>query len=239
MIYKFHSHKAYLKTEMSALDSPYRFDLSGIVKNSEELGSTGKGIRIAVLDSGNVDHKSITIKSPAYNLGPTKNANDATGHAHISCGIIGADDEKNVVGIAPKSEIIPLKITDDHDVSKYNSVSAGILLSTALKCNIAVISPKIDISNSVINYSIEKASKSNVIVVASSDFQGSGAIFKKINNTSNVDAYSCFVKNKFSEIDPANFEAAYTAGIIALIMEKYGTNMSFDQINEKLNKLLL
>lgn len=86
---------------------------------AHKQGITGKGVDIAVIDSGvDLDHPDLQ-----ENLGEgrafveyrdTSNWSDDNGHGTHSAGIIaGVDNDKGILGVAPEATIHPVKVLND------------------------------------------------------------------------------------------------------------------------------
>ena len=111
---------------------------------AREKGLFGKGIKIAVLDSGldttNTDLKQANIMQ-GYNC--IADANDVTdvsdnyGHGTNVCGVIAAqtDNQTDIAGIADETYIIPLKITNGKTLPLSN-IYTGINKAIELDCDI-------------------------------------------------------------------------------------------------------
>lgn len=92
--------------------------------------SQGEGVKIAVLDSGcDLDHPDLQA-----NLLPGKNfvnsrkpPEDDNGHGTHVTGIICAqNNDIGVVGVAPKSQVIPIKVLDHKGAGNLLNVAEGI-----------------------------------------------------------------------------------------------------------------
>lgn len=92
--------------------------------------SKGDGVKVAVLDTGiDLNHPDLIDNLvPGINLiNKRKPPIDDNGHGSHVCGIIGAvNNEIGVVGVAPKSKIIPVKVLDDMGSGSLETVAKGI-----------------------------------------------------------------------------------------------------------------
>jgi subtilisin family serine protease len=90
----------------------------------------GEGIKIAVLDTGcDLDHPDLRNNIlPGINLiDKKKDPWDKNKHGTHVCGIIAAENnEIGVVGVAPHSKIIPVKVLDDNGNGNAKSICEGI-----------------------------------------------------------------------------------------------------------------
>lgn len=101
------------------------FDLPDIWKYSQ-----GEGVKVAVLDSGidfshnDLDDNIISGYNFVENGEPPV---DRQGHGTFCAGIIAAENnDLGVVGVAPKTKIMPVKVLDDNGNGNLLSVSNGI-----------------------------------------------------------------------------------------------------------------
>jgi major intracellular serine protease len=102
-------------------------------------GEKGKGIVVAVLDSG-VDYTHPDLKENVIGgrnftpEGSYKNYIDLNGHGtHVAGTIAAAENEGGVVGVAPEAKILALKVLDKNGSGSYWSIIEGIRYATAWK----------------------------------------------------------------------------------------------------------
>ena len=90
----------------------------------------GEGVNIAVLDSGcDLDHPDLVqnLLPGANMINPKKSAHDDNQHGTHVAGIIAAvNNDIGMVGVAPKSKIIPVKVLDKNGNGSLSNVSKGI-----------------------------------------------------------------------------------------------------------------
>ena len=90
----------------------------------------GEGVKIAVLDSGcDLDHPDLAANLlPGMNMiNPKLTAHDDNQHGTHVSGIISAvNNDIGMVGVAPKSKIIPVKVLDKNGNGSLSNVSKGI-----------------------------------------------------------------------------------------------------------------
>lgn len=81
-------------------------------------GYTGKGIRIALLDTGTAPHSGLNRRVVYFKdyINGRKELYDDNGHGTHIAGILcgGYDEKKEVIGMAPQSELCVFKILDNH-----------------------------------------------------------------------------------------------------------------------------
>lgn len=90
----------------------------------------GEGVKIAVLDTGcDLSHPDlINNLLPGFNfINPSIPPWDDNKHGTHVCGIIAAENnDLGIVGVAPSSKIIPVKVLDKNGNGNYQSVCQGI-----------------------------------------------------------------------------------------------------------------
>lgn len=143
-----------------------------------EKGLSGKGVKIAVIDSGiNASHSDFNQTNilQGYNCIPgTKNVNDCSdnvGHGTMVAGIIAAqtDNELGISGMASNAQIIPIKITDKITLNISN-ILAGIEKAIDTDCDIINMSFGANgLDNdamATLKELIDKAEEKGIIVIA-------------------------------------------------------------------------
>ncbi|MET7489991.1 type VII secretion-associated serine protease mycosin [Streptomyces sp. NPDC005538] len=166
--------------------------------NLDELWaqSTGKGVKVAVIDTG-VDVKNPQLKkavdaSAGENLLPTKNSKgekidrgnsqgttDTVGHGTRVAGIIAARPAKGTgfVGLAPDATIIPIKQNDAEGDGTAETLATAIRDAVAKGAGVINISQ--DTANAIapadsLQQAVDYALGHNVVVVASAGNDGLG-----------------------------------------------------------------
>jgi len=90
----------------------------------------GENVTIAVLDTGaDLDHEDLVDNLlPGKNfLNPSNTPDDDACHGTHVCGIIcGNNANRGVVGIAPKSKVLPVKVLDSQGSGNLSDVANGI-----------------------------------------------------------------------------------------------------------------
>ncbi|MFH8775220.1 MULTISPECIES: type VII secretion-associated serine protease mycosin [unclassified Streptomyces] len=163
--------------------------------------STGKGVSVAVIDTG-VDVKNSQLTgavdaSKGKNLLPTKNAKgekiergnssgttDTVGHGTRVAGIIAARPAKGTgfVGLAPKATIIPIKQNDAE--GDGTAVTLATAIHYAVQAGAKVINISQDTANAVepdsrLKEAVDFALGKKVVVVASAGNDGLGGNVKR------------------------------------------------------------
>jgi len=164
-------HKDVFKEEMvlKKLASPvhhcaksFGFDLAG----------DGKGIKIAIIDTGLPDHLALPNISDSVNLADGVSVSDMLGQATILAGLIGASEEKSITGISPEVELYFSKVCDDNGKVSIESFMASILWSIIKGVDIIALSMTTEINNEIFHSTIKKAVQSGICLVAPAGVPG-------------------------------------------------------------------
>lgn len=102
--------------------------------------SRGKGILVAVLDTGRGDH--VDLPDPVFSFDFTgSHDRDRNGHSTHCAGIIGArDNDTGVVGVAPECEIGYCKVLSDGGSGSTTWIARGIRRAVAEGANVISMS---------------------------------------------------------------------------------------------------
>lgn len=117
---------------MSILDAKQRvgWEITAFNLPQAWQHTQGEGVKVAVLDTGcDLDHEDI-----ASNLLPGKNfvnlrlpPVDGNGHGtHVTGVICAENNDIGMVGVAPKTKVIPVKVLDDKGSGNLINVAAGV-----------------------------------------------------------------------------------------------------------------
>jgi subtilisin family serine protease len=128
----------------------------------------GEGVVVAVLDTGaDLDHEDL-----ACNLLPGKNfvkrdasPEDDQGHgSHVSGIICACNNESGMVGVAPKSKVVPVKVLDKYGAGQLNDVADGIYWAVDQKVDFITMSLGCPKPVSIIHDAIKYATSKGVVV---------------------------------------------------------------------------
>ncbi len=201
---------------------------------AREKGIFGKGVKIAVLDSGlNTAHADLKQANIMQGYNCIANAGDVTdisdnyGHGTNVCGIIASqtDNQTAIAGIANEAYIIPLKITNGKTLPLSN-IYTGIKKAIELDCDIINLSLGGALTDAAaINEFkgwIDKANDAGIIVIAAVGNGGTSlnypAAFDNVIGVGSVD------KNKVVSYKSQYNESVFVAapGVNILTLSKNG-----------------
>jgi subtilisin family serine protease len=174
------------------------------VDSSCEL--TGKGIRIAILDTGiDFNHPDFgaNIKHGFNAINPTALPKDDNGHGTLVAGIIAAQNNKfGIIGIAPDAEIYPVKVLDKYGQGSIKDVLSGIDWCISNKIQVINMSFSILNDNPLLYSSVMKAINAGIIVVASADNSCGGKVGYPASYKGVISVTAVNSKYKIDETDP-------------------------------------
>lgn len=131
-------------------------------------GLTGKGVKIAVIDSGIFPHFSLSIAGGASFVNYTTSYVDDNGHGTHVAGIIGANAlSHGLLGIAPEASIYALKTLHQNGSGFLSDTIAAIDWSIANKMDIINLSLGMERDSFALKNAVDKAYENNILVVAS------------------------------------------------------------------------
>lgn len=135
---------------------------------------TGKGVNIAILDSGiDSSHKDLKIKGGVSFIGSKNDYNDSTGHGTHVAGIIGAKiKEGRINGIAPQANIYAVKLLNNHNSGKNSNLLSAVEWCLEKKMNIIHMSISSNKKSKAVEVSLQIAYKKGVLMIASAGNQG-------------------------------------------------------------------
>lgn len=207
---------------------------------------TGRGIKIAILDSGCTNHKDIKFEGDKISFcDDNAIANDKNGHSTMMAGIIKANNRKSIIGLAPHSKLLFAKIVNYKGECSFDSLVAGVLWAIIKEVDIIVIALGSQYDYRVLHDAIKKARSRDICVFAASgddeeiDFPArheevfsAGFLTrskeKNENIKKNVDfylpnkgLYTTYLDNKYVKISGSSVSTVFFAGLGAVLVEQY------------------
>jgi len=148
-----------------------QFEIGGWLNKWYDKNITGKGIKIAVLDTGvDMSSKDLSIIKGVNFVGDNSaDYNDDNGHGTKIAGVIGArKNDFNLIGIAPDSDLYIAKVANKHGNVRYEDLVEGIRWAIEQKVDLINISLEFEEDNNALYYAIKEAIDNNIIIIASS-----------------------------------------------------------------------
>jgi subtilisin family serine protease len=220
----------------------------------------GSGIKVAVLDTGGPNHIDLNANLlPALNASSSPTADDNGGHGTHCAGIIAAlQNGLGVLGVAPESHILPVKVLNDNGLSGFDAIERGIRMATAAGVDIismslgAAVEPPVALHQAIqqavaagififaaagndggcVNW---PARYPEVIAVAAIDQSGQIAGFSSRGEAVAVGApgvgiYSTYLNNGYALLSGTSQATPFVAGIGALLLAWQRANPSIPPI---------
>jgi subtilisin family serine protease len=141
------------------------------IKQWHDQGIKGENVKIAVLDTGiDTDSKDLTyIKGVNFVGKDRENFEADNGHGTKISGIIGAlENDYNLLGVSPSSQLYVAKVADKNGNVKVEELVKGI--NWAIKEDVDIINISLEFPRGTKNLHkvIKKAHKKGIVVVSSS-----------------------------------------------------------------------
>lgn len=134
---------------------------------------TGKGVKVAVLDTGISLHTDLQISGGVAITSYTKFYTDDNGHGTHVAGIIGAKNNLiGTVGVAPDAKIYAVKVLDEEGSGYVSDIISGINWSVENKMDIINLSLGAAYDSYALHQAVDKAYNSGILVVAASGNYG-------------------------------------------------------------------
>lgn len=136
-------------------------------------GVTGKGTKIAVIDTGISTHEDLVIAGGVAFTDYTTSYQDDNGHGTHVAGIIGAKNNTiGTIGVAPDANIYAVKALDADGSGYVSDIISGIDWSITNQMNIINLSLGLSSESLALKEVVNKAYNSGVLVVAAAGNSG-------------------------------------------------------------------
>ena len=232
------------------------------VTEAWENNLKGKGIKIAVLDTGISAHSDLTIAGGVSTVDSTNSYDDDHGHGTHIAGIIASKDNGiGTTGVASEADIYSVKVQDstgkgdlmdiiegidwaiNHDMDIMNmsfgtesySATLEAKINEAVSKGMIVVASSGNTGNSQIMY---PANYDNVIAVGATDQNNHLAAFSARGPAIDIVApgvgiASTYLDDTYAIGNGTSQAAPYVTGMLALYMEKY-PNKSAKELTQML-----
>lgn len=143
------------------------------VKAPEAWAKTkGKGVTVAVLDTGRPNHPDLSVKLAKDFTGSRTGPDDKEGHSTHCCGSIAG--RGRLPGVAPEADLIAAKVLDDGGSGGVDGIAAGIRWAADQGADIESLSLGGPGRDSFIPPALEYAESLGVIVIVAAGNEGPG-----------------------------------------------------------------
>ena len=159
-----------------------RYNLAGI--NIEEAWSScyqGQDITVAVIDTGvDLDHPDLQanlISGKSFVSG-TSSADDDYGHGtHVAGIIAGVNNNGGIIGVAPKANIMPIKVLDEDGNGSIYDLVEGLEWATEHQAQVINISLGSISNSATLKEAVDYAYNQGVLLVAAAGNCGDSSYY--------------------------------------------------------------
>ncbi|ARK32206.1 peptidoglycan-binding protein [Halalkalibacter krulwichiae] len=189
---------------------------------------TGKGVKVAVLDSGIAAHEDLKIAGGTAITSYTKSFHDDNGHGTHVAGIIGAkNNDIGVVGVAPDVELYAVKVLDQSGNGYISDIVKGIDWAITNKIDIINLSLGTSNDSATLKQMVDRAYDHGIILVAAAGNHGTGS-----GNTVEFPArYDSVIA--VSAVDSNNKRGSFSATGPAVELTAPGVNVLSTHLNNR------
>ena len=167
---------AYIKTQDNYIPTGVNMINAPLMWNK---GYTGDGVKVAILDSGCIQHPDLInniIGGKNFTTeGSETDYNDLNGHGTHVAGIIAGNGK--VMGVAPNAKLLILKVLDKTGNGNCQGLYDAINYAIEQKVDIINMSLGISINVNEIHTMLKKAVDNNICVVCACGNEGDGKAF--------------------------------------------------------------
>lgn len=174
--------------------------LSTGVNELHEMGITGKGIKVAVFDTGiNTNSHDIDLAGGVSFVDGCSDYSDDNGHGTKMASVLASNlNNTGLVGFAPDVELYSVKVLDKDGVGNYSAVINGIEWAIDNKMDIITMSFGSDEYSESIHAAVKKAEQNGILVVASAGNAGKSSVYYPAAIPSVVAVGACDENNKLA-----------------------------------------
>ncbi len=143
--------------------------------SSWESGLTGKGVKIAIIDSGVASHSDLVVAGGTNVISGSSGASytDENGHGTHVAGIIAAQGLNNgVKGVAPDASIYAIKALNSSGEGYTSDIISGIDWAMQNKMDIISMSMGTSESSTALKNAIDTAYSNGILIVAAAGNDG-------------------------------------------------------------------
>ncbi|GAE35782.1 S8 family serine peptidase [Halalkalibacter akibai] len=142
-------------------------------KKAWDEGVTGKGVRIAVVDTGISPHPQLNIFGGVSTLDYTTSWSDDNGHGTHVAGTIGARNLNNrVIGVAPEAQLFAVKALNKDGIGSLRSIMQAIEWSIANQMDIINFSLGTNQASEILEELLNQAQEKGILIVGASGNTG-------------------------------------------------------------------
>jgi minor extracellular protease Epr len=175
---------------------------------------TGKGVKVAVIDTGIYPHEDLSIAGGKSFVSYTSSYTDDNGHGTHVAGIIAAKNNNiGISGIAPDAQLYALKVLDSRGSGLISDFISGIDWAITNKMNIINLSLGSTESSAILEETINRAYNAGILIVAAAGNDG----------------------NSTGTGDTVNYPARYNSVIAVAATDKWNHRASFSSTGNEVD----
>jgi len=233
--------------------------------------TSGSDILVAVLDTGiDKSHEDLNGQVTAEaNFTSSPNVGDVYGHGTHVAGIIAAcgDNGLGIIGIAPQSQLLNVKVADDGGRCQASSVAQGIIWAVDNGAVVINISIELRMFSAQLEAAVNYAWEHGAIVIAAAGNEGSQtpvypAYYEHVIAVAAVeqddtrallsnyggwvdlaapgyDIYSTLPGNEYGYKSGTSFATAYVSGLAAILFDTLTDTNGNGYLNDEVQAALL
>lgn len=226
------NYKVYLSATVNDPHFDKQWGLSRIgVPSAWNAGYYGKGVRVAVIDSGinryHEDFANSHIDTGLNLRDGSTDVTDTTGHGTAVSGIIAAsrDNGIGIAGIADEATIVPLKCFTGREASVSYIISAIYQAVDNFQCDVINLSLGLDKHVESFRAAIQYAQSKNAIIIASAGNSGTETVLYPAAYDGVIGVGAVDRNNQLCSFSQRNYSVFVTApGEGLLTLGHNGTN---------------
>lgn len=138
---------------------------------AKTAGYTGKGVRIAILDTGISDKSGLQISGGTSTVEGITSYNDDNGHGTVVAGIIGAKS-KAYKGIAPDASLYAVKVMDKDGNGSTQSLAEGLDWAIRQHMDVINLSLSFPQQSNAVQDLLKKAAEQGITVIVAAGNSG-------------------------------------------------------------------
>lgn len=232
--------------------------------------NTNSPVLVAVLDTGiDKNHEDLYGRVVAeIDLSKSPAADDVYGHGTPIAGIIAADIDNNLgmIGLAPQSRLVNVKVADDNGKCQISALAAGIIWAVDNGARVINISIELKESTSGLKEAVDYAWNKGALIIAAAGNDGNslpvypasceyciavtaiqenGALAPLANYgdwvdvaAPGLDIYSTLPGNSYGFKHGTSFATAYVSGLAALLFSMTADTNGDGQLNDEVRRAI-
>lgn len=213
--------------------------------------STGQGVRVAVIDTGcDLNHEDLkkNIEQGINLVKPGSDPFDDNGHGtHVSGTIAACNNNVGMVGVAPSTKIVPIKVLSGDGSGNTNVVASGVEWAADHNCDFITMSLGNPNYSEPLKKAIDYANKKGCVVFCAAGNEGPqhkimypaalnntisiGAVDKNLKRTDFTcsgdeldflspghDIISCVQNNNYANMSGTSMATPFAVGCASLLL---------------------